>query len=250
MKNNEEKINNILLKKGFEILSERAWKRLAFSWLAFVPFTLNEPILFFIEAVFSKNILPQKQFSIFICLSNDYNKSTVILSLKDYLKLTEEEIVVCFLKNKLGTNKQAKMFFKLMHKADKEFLSGDMEFDKKVKQIHYKNIIEKIERYWKLDNDTAKMIVSVLVRHYGVNFQDYDDKNTIALPSAIKTVFMLGLIKQETPKALQTKTRKLFPLFPEIYDYAIGDIASNFCYKMNEPFCEKCYMNKVCPKIF
>jgi hypothetical protein len=249
LKNRESKINQLLLEKGFELLSEREPKRLPLSWNPFVPFTLHEPILFFIESVFSKNILPQKRFLIFHYLSDDYNKSTVIFSLKNYLELTEGEVIDCFLKNKLGTEKHAKVFFKLMHRVNKEFLTGGLTRDKKGNKIDYKSIVEKIKDFGKLDVDTAKMIVSVLIRYYSVNYNGYNDKETIALPSIIQTFYRLGLIKQENTKALQTKTRRLFPLFPEIYDYVIGDIASNFCYSINEPNCKDCYINKICPKI-
>jgi len=94
----------------------------------------------------------------------------------------------------------------------------------------------------------ATMAVNTLARDFKIPIQDYICID-ISPDVHVKRVFKrTGFVSRNASNdELIYCARELNPEYPGIFDLSVWQIGRNWCHSQN-PNCEKCYLNKYCPK--
>lgn len=95
----------------------------------------------------------------------------------------------------------------------------------------------------------ATMATNILARRFKIKFSDYYSID-ISVDIHIRRVFQrLGLVSESaSTEELIYRARSLSPEFPGMLDFPCWEIGREWC-RPQKRHCEKCYMEKVCPKI-
>jgi len=94
----------------------------------------------------------------------------------------------------------------------------------------------------------ATMAANILARDFKIPMKDYINID-ISPDVHVKRVFKrLGFISKDASNdELIYCARELNPMYPGIFDLSCWEIGRNWC-RPNKPICEKCYLNSFCNK--
>jgi endonuclease III len=113
-------------------------------------------------------------------------------------------------------------------------------------------IIMRFSRFKGIGQKISTMAANILVRKFNIPLSDYKHID-MSLDTHIMTILpRLGFVENnlnegELKEAILTKTRKLNPDFPGVYDRICFKIGRAFCHKIN-PLCNQCLLKDICEK--
>ena len=94
----------------------------------------------------------------------------------------------------------------------------------------------------------ANMATNILVRRFKIKLSDYRAIDISADVHVDRVFKRLGLIQQDASKEqLILQVRSISHEFPGLMDYPSWVIGKNWC-RSNNPKCNECFMNDLCPK--
>lgn len=111
-------------------------------------------------------------------------------------------------------------------------------------------VIRRFREFHGVGQKISTMAVNVLVRDFKVNLSG-ESEIDMSLDVHVGRVFQrLGIVEKNAGNnEILSTSRQLVPEYPGYFDSLIWEIGEAWC-KPSIPLCDKCFLNKTCPKLF
>ena len=243
---NKEKIVKILIQKGKEKLNQ-PYQKFQFTGDADADELLNDlknyPHAFVLACIMDRGMKAEKAWLIPYKIYKeigDFKLSQLSrLSLDDFKKIFRKKNLHRY------KEKMAEYFYLGLKKIQQEY-KGDASNIWKNKPSS-STVVMRFLEFKGVGPKIATMAANILAREFKIPMKDYSCID-ISPDVHVKRVFKrTGLIKMENDDILIYCARELYPKYPGIFDWPAWEIGKNYCHS-KKPDCEKCCLNKYCPK--
>ncbi len=247
-------IAEILIERGYQLISKTYGEIKTGNSYAddLLNDLTNYPHAFVLGCIMDRQIKAEKAFLIpyeisEIMKAKGYGDFTV----DNILKFGLENIKNAFLTKNLHrfNSKMAENFYYATVKIKKDYGGDASRIWKGIPSSA--TVVKRFLEFPGAGVKIATMAANILVRSFKVPMRDLFCID-ISPDVHVKRVFRrVGFIPKSTlneNEMLIYTARELYPIYPGIFDAPCWEIGRNWC-KPTNPECNRCYLNKVCPKI-
>lgn len=243
-----ETIISKLIEKG-NILLNKPFEPLKFTKEDEVDKILNDienyPHQFVLACIMDRQIKAERAWKIPYNISKEINN----FEFSGLLKLSQEELRKMFHKKSLHrfNDIMANCFYNAIQKIHSDYNDNASLIWKG--KLYSATIVRRFLQFEGIGIKIATMSTNILAREFKIPMKDKICID-ISPDVQVKRVFTrLGLIsKNSSNEELIYCARELNPSYPGIFDLPAWEIGREWCRPQN-PSCNKCYLNKECPKI-
>jgi len=247
MINSKEKIVNILIEKGNELLKQ-PYKYIEFTKNKEPDKLLNNlkdfPHAFFLACVMDRQIKAERAWLIPYGILEEIKSFEFSM----LLRVTQEDMVEIFKRKNLHRFNEimGKNFYLATHKIHNNYQDNASNIWKGNPRSAV--IVRRLLEFDGVGVKIATMTANILARDFKIPMKDYINID-ISPDVHVKRVFKrLGFISKDASNdELIYCARELNPMYPGIFDLSCWEIGRNWC-RSNKPICEECYLNKYCIK--
>ena len=247
MNSSHEKIVEILIKRGNELLKQ-PYKKIEFTKNPEANDLLNNlkefPHAFVLACVMDRQIPAERAWLI------PYKISKVIggFEFSKLLNLHLNKIKELFQRNNLHRFNEimAENFYLAIQKIH-------LKYNDNASKIWENNpksatVVRRFLEFKGVGIKIATMAANILAREFKIPMKDYICID-ISPDVHVKRVFkrLRFISKDASNDELIYCAKELNPEYPGIFDLSCWEIGRNWC-KPKNPICQKCYLNKYCPK--
>ena len=247
MINSREKIVNILIEKGNELLKQ-PYENIEFTKDKESDKLLNNlkdfSHAFVLACVMDRQIKAERAWLIPYKISKEIGG----FKISKLLRINQEEMKEIFQNNSLHrfNDIMSKSFYLAIQKIHNYYQDDASNIWKD--NPRSATIVRRFLEFDGVGIKIATMAANVLVRHFKIPMKDYINID-ISPDVHVKRVFKrLGFISKDASNdELIYCTRELNPMYPGIFDLPCWEIGRSWC-RPNRPICEECYLNDYCIK--
>ncbi len=247
LNNTQEKIVEILIKRGKELL-KKPYKKIEFTRNSDADNLLNDiknfPHAFVLACIMDRQIKAERAWLIPYGISKQIGG----FDFSNLLQLSLRKVKEIFKKKNLHrfNDTMAEYFYYGIQKIRKDY-NDDVS---NIWKGHPKSatIVKRFLEFKGIGVKIATMAANILAREFKIPMSDYICID-ISPDTHVKRVFKrLGFIfKNASNDELIYAARELNPEYPGIFDLSCWEIGRNWC-KSRKPLCGSCYLNEYCPK--
>jgi endonuclease III len=245
---NKTLIANRIVKRGQELLS-RPIQPVTFTGNVLADQLLNDldnfPHALVLSGIMDRQIKAERAWLIPFQISNEIGG----FEFSRLLQLSSTDLKEIFIKKKLHRFNEvmATNFFNGLQLIQKKY-------DNDASKIWKDNpksatLVRRFLEFEGVGVKISTMLANILARDFKVPMQDkicIDISPDIQVTKVFKRI---GFITADaTIDQLLYCARELNPEYPGIFDFSIWEIGRQWCRQIN-PYCGKCYLNDLCPKI-
>ncbi len=247
MINSREKIVNILIEKGNELLKQ-PYENIEFTKDKESDKLLNNlkdfPHAFVLACVMDRQIKAEKAWLIPYKISKEIGG----FKISQLLRINQEEMKEIFRNNSLHrfNDIMSKSFYLAIQKIHNDYQDDASNIWKD--NPRSATVVRRFLEFDGVGIKIATMAANVLARDFKVPMKDYINID-ISPDVQVKRVFKrLGFISKDASNdELIYCARELNSMYPGIFDLPCWEIGRNWC-RPNKPICDKCYLNDYCIK--
>jgi len=247
MINSREKIVNILIEKGNELLKQ-PYENIEFTKDKESDKLLNNlkdfSHAFVLACVMDRQIKAEKAWLIPYRISKEIGG----FKISQLLRINQEEMKEIFQNNSLHrfNDIMSKSFYLAIQKIHNDYQDDASNIWKD--NPRSATVVRRFLEFDGVGIKIATMAANVLARHFKIPMKDYINID-ISPDVHVKRVFKrLGFISKDASNdELIYCARELNPMYPGIFDLPCWEIGRNWC-RPNKPICDKCYLNDYCIK--
>lgn len=247
MINSREKIVNILIEKGNELLKQ-PYENIEFTKDKESDKLLNNlkdfSHAFVLACVMDRQIKAEKAWLIPYKISKEIGG----FKISQLLRINQEEMKEIFQNNSLHrlNDIMSKSFYLAIQKIHNDYQDDASNIWKD--NPRSATVVRRFLEFDGVGIKIATMAANVLERHFKIPMKDYINID-ISPDVHVKRVFKrLGFISKDASNdELIYCARELNPIYPGIFDLPCWEIGRNWC-RPNKPICEECYLNDYCIK--
>ena len=244
---NLKKIEELLIQSGKKLLNNPSEVNYASSdeANALIRDLENYSHVFVLACIMDRQIKAERAWDI------PYKLSQIMggFEFSRLLKLDEAEIREIFVKNKFHrfNNDMAKNFYLAVQRIQAKY-NGNASLIWKDKPKSA-TVVLRFLQFEGVGIKIASMAANLLARDYKIPLADYICIDISPDTHIKRTLRRMGFVsKNADATEITYKAREIYPKYPGILDNSCFEIGRNWC-KAQKPLCEKCYLNKYCPKI-
>mgnify|MGYP001145623688 CR=1 FL=1 len=245
----KQQIIKILIDKGNKEFA-KPFEPIKFTGIPEVDILLNNlesyPHIFVLACVMDRQIKAERAWQIPYLVGKEIGS----FEFNDFNLLQEDYLIGLFIRLKLHrfNETMAKSFYLAVELIDKKY-GGNASL---IWQNNPKSatVVSRFLEFKGVGVKIATMAANILARNYKIPMSDRLCLD-ISPDVQVNRVFTrLGIIPlKATVDQLIYAAREMNPDYPGIFDLSAWEIGRQWC-RPNQPLCEECYLNAVCPKQF
>ncbi|BBB32007.1 conserved hypothetical protein [Thermotomaculum hydrothermale] len=247
MNNKQEKIVEILIKKGKKLLNQ-PYKRIIFTKNSDANDLLNDienyPHVFVLACMMNRQIKAERAWLISYEISNEIGGFEFFR----FLTISQEEFREMFMRKNLHrfNDTMAKNFYLGIQKLHKDYNNDASNIWKG--KPRSATVVKRFLEFKGVGVKIATMAANILAREFKIPMSDYICID-ISPDTHVNRVFKrLGFIsKSASDHELIYAARELNPEYPGIFDLSCWEIGRKWC-KPKKPDCDNCYLYRYCPR--
>lgn len=247
MNNNQEKIMEILMKRGDQLLNQ-PYTKIEFTENPQADELLNDiekfPHAFVLACIMDRQIRAERAWMIPSKICQEIGS----FDISKLLELNSQHYMELFRENKFHrfNDIMAKNFHSAIQKIHHDY-NGDASLIWN-DSPRSATIVRKLLEFEGVGVKIATMGANILAREFKIPMEDHFCID-ISPDVHVKRVFRrIGFIsKNASNEEIIYSARELNPEYPGIFDLSCWEIGRNWC-KPKEPKCQNCYLNDFCDK--
>jgi len=247
MINSREKIVNILIEKGNELLKQ-PYENIEFTKNKESDKLLNNlkdfSHAFVLACVMDRQIKAEKAWLIPYRISKEIKG----FKLSQLLRIRQEEMKKIFQNNSLHrfNDIMSKSFYLAIQKIHNDYQDDASNIWKG--NPRSATIVRRFLEFDGVGIKIATMAVNILARDFKIPMKDYINIDISPDVHVMRVFKRLGFISKDASNdELIYCARELNPMYPGIFDLPCWEIGRNWC-RPNKLICEKCYLSRYCNK--
>ena len=247
MIHSKEKIVNILIEKGNELLKQ-PYKYIEFTKNKEANKILNNlkdfPHAFVLACAMDRQIKAERAWIIPYEISEEIKG----FEFSTLLRVNQEDMIKIFKRKNLHRFNEimGKYFYLATHKIHNDYQDDASNIWKD--NPRSATIVRRFLEFDGVGIKIATMAANILAREFKIPMKDYINIDISPDVHVMRVFKRLGFISKDASNdELVYYARELNPMYPGIFDLSCWEIGRNWC-RPNNPICEKCYLENICNK--